>query len=283
MRSIVLTAALVFASGAWSAAQEDAPPDLSLPESKNAEEKRPSFAVPEPIKSRADLEYFTVTSVVYDQNQENIDRQSTALPELGDFYRRHIKIDTKVRLAEGQLGDKKVGQSDMLFFTGSIAALHTSDYEKKFLGAYLRDGGFLFAEDIQSGNGRRGGGNGGVAGTPFDRQLKALLADPLVLGSAGKHWKTVSNDHAIYKSYFDFPSGPPLARVQGGNISYLEVLEIRGRTAVIFSDLCISRGWGDLLASSRERDLQFGANLIVFAIAQRAAGIPMIKNQLKSQ
>ena len=44
----------------------------------------------------------------------------------------------------------------------------------------------------------------------------------------------------------------------------------------VFSDLCISRGWGDPEAPSRERDLQFGTNLLVFAMAERAAGTPML-------
>jgi hypothetical protein len=279
MRSIILTAALLFIAGGWSAAQEDERPDLSLPEPQKTEEKRPAFAVPEPAKDLADLGSFTVTSVVYDQSQENIDRQSTALPELGKYFQSHTRerIDTKVRFEERRLADKNMARSNMLFLTGSVTVLHFSDYEKKFLGDYLRGGGFLFAEDIQGSNER--GGGGGVEGTPFDRQFKALMADPAVLGSQGRYWQRVENDHPLYKSYFDFPTGPPLARVQGGNISYLETLEVRGRTAVVFSDLCISRGWGDPFASSRERDLQFGTNLVVFAIAERAAGTRMIKGR----
>ena len=58
----------------------------------------------------------------------------------------------------------------------------------------------------------------------------------------------------------------------GGSVARLEMLTLRGRAAAIFSDLNISWYWGDAFAVSRDRGLQFGANLIVFAMAQRAAG-----------
>jgi hypothetical protein len=41
---------------------------------------------------------------------------------------------------------------------------------------------------------------------------------------------------------------------------------------VIFSDLNISMHWADLEAESRERSLQFGTNLIVFAMTQQIGG-----------
>ena len=279
MRFPVLFALLTLVIlGGYSAAQEDERPDLSLPEPKKTEEKRAAFSLPEPTKAQENLGYFTVSAVLYNHSQENIDRQSSALPELADFFRAKTnhKIETRLRLNERRLGDKSMRASNMLFMTGSVAVIQVSDYEKKFLGEYLRDGGFIFAEDIQGSSGRRGGGGGGVEGTPFDRQFKALLADPQVLGAAGRQWRQVSNGHPLYKSFFDFPSGPPLARVQGGNIDYLETLELRGRIVAVFSDLCISRGWGDPEAPSRERDLQFGTNLLVFAMAERAAGTPML-------
>ena len=54
----------------------------------------------------------------------------------------------------------------------------------------------------------------------------------------------------------------------GGNVFDLEMLELRGRVAVVFSDLNLSWYWGDPMADARERGLQFGVNLIVFALTQ---------------
>jgi hypothetical protein len=48
------------------------------------------------------------------------------------------------------------------------------------------------------------------------------------------------------------------------------MLEYRGRVAVVFSDLNISYAWGVPEAIGRTRALQFGANLVIFALAQYA-------------
>ena len=39
---------------------------------------------------------------------------------------------------------------------------------------------------------------------------------------------------------------------------------MRGRTAVIFSDLNISWFWGNLEADGRDRSLQFGSTLVIY-------------------
>ena len=65
---------------------------------------------------------------------------------------------------------------------------------------------------------------------------------------------------------------PPLAATtQDSNVFDLEMLQVRGRVAVIFSDLNISRFWGNVEDGSRLRGLQFGANLIVSALTQKMA------------
>ena len=46
------------------------------------------------------------------------------------------------------------------------------------------------------------------------------------------------------------------------------MLELRGRVAAVFSDLNISWYWGDPAVDARERALQFGVNLMVFALTQ---------------
>jgi len=63
----------------------------------------------------------------------------------------------------------------------------------------------------------------------------------------------------------------------GGNVNELEMLERRGRILVIFSELNISVYWANVAVSSRKRYLQFGTNLIVFSLAQRVAGMPLVK------
>ena len=110
--------------------------------------------------------------------------------------------------------------------------------------------------------------NAGVQGTLFDRQFKALMQDPSVLGSDGSKWQKIPKDHDLYYSFFDFADGPPMGGAPGGNVFDLEMLELRGRVAVVFSDINISWYWGDPNADARERGLQFGVNLVVYALTQ---------------
>ena len=115
------------------------------------------------------------------------------------------------------------------------------------------------------------------SGTPFDVQLKALLADERVLGNR-VHWTTIRNDHPIYQAFFEFPAGPPLstssASRRSDRVRELEKLELRSRAVAIFADLNISYGWASTQVAGRRRTLQFGTNLLIFALAEKRAGPP---------
>lgn len=141
------------------------------------------------------------------------------------------------------------------------------------LGQFLQGGGLLFAEDVWPRSlGRFRFGEAGKPGTPFDRQFKALMKDPDVLGSTGMRWRRVPHDHALYASFFTLSDGPPPGAAQAGTETDLEMLEYRGRVGVIFSDLNLTYLWGDPLAQGREPSLQFGVNLLVFAMTRQQAG-----------
>lgn len=241
-------------------------------------EDRPSFSVPDPDKaiskaaSQKPGDPFIIAAIDYDQAEEGRDRVSSALPELVQYFQKSTEIQTPVHWVERTLNDDRFKQAALLFMTGNEATFRFSDNSKKNLGEYLKGGGILFSEDIRPPIRSRRSTGAGTDGTPFDRQFKALIKEPLVLGSLGDRWYKVSKKHPLYSSYFAFEDGPPMVGARGGNVFELEMLQVRGRVAIIFSDLNISSLWGDLNAQGRDRNLQFGANLIVFAMAQRAAG-----------
>ena len=242
-----------------------------------AQDDRPKFSVPEPKKEeRRPASALTITELLY-QLASQEDRFPTALPELVRFFKRVSavkKIETELKWNQLPADSPHLKQAILLYMTGNQAVLQFSESEKKGLGEYLNGGGLLYAEDIRMSDAINGldRQDAGVEGTPFDRQFKALMRDPLVLGENGAHWERIAKKHPLYAICFDFPDGPPMGGAQGGNVYELEMLQIRGRVAVIFSDLNISWYWGDSLADARDRGLQFGANLIVFAMTQRAAG-----------
>lgn len=217
--------------------------------------------------------FFNMTVVDYDLADKNIDRFPLAVEELMRYVRDHTKINARVQGTTLRFSDDRIHKAPLLYMTGNSAIVQLSDTEKENLGDYLKAGGFLFAEDIRQSveNGTAVnlvGTNAGVLGTTFDRQFKALMKDPKVLGTDGAKFQKIPKTHSIYSTFYDFQDGPPMGGASGGNVFDLEMLELRGRMTVLFSDLNISWYWGDQNATAKERGLQFGVNLIVFALTQ---------------
>lgn len=214
--------------------------------------------------------YFNMTVIDYDLADKNTDRFPTAVEELMRYMRDHTEIKAKIQGNTVELSDPSILSMPLIYMTGNSATLQISDTEKKNLGDYLKGGGFMFAEEIRQSDATAGleGRGAGTSGTPFDRQFKALMKDPLVLGTDGDKWQKIGKSHPLYSSFYEFRDGPPMGGCPGGNVFDLEMLELRGRVAVVFSDLNISWYWGDPLSDSREPGLQFGVNLVVFALTQ---------------
>ena len=229
-----------------------------------------AILIQDPDDKRAIRGFFNMTVIDYDIADKNKDRFPTAVEELMRYMRDHTEINARIEGTTLEFSDPSIMDAPMLYVTGNDAVLQISNTEKTNLGEYLKNGGFLYAEEIRQSDADNGldGKEAGVSGTPFDRQFKALMKDPLVLGSDGSKWQKVPKSHPLYYSFWDFPDGPPMGGAPAGNVFDLEMLELRGRVAVVFSDLNISWYWGDPLADARERGLQFGVNLIVFALTQ---------------
>jgi hypothetical protein len=268
--SIALALALLLAATLLAQTLEEEPP-----------EERPELNVPEPQRQLFPFSPqgpFTLVLLDYNNAVKERDYLSQALPEVVRFARESTGLEARLRWRQAALHDPGLGQALLLYMTGYDAVMRISDEEKKNLGEYLHQGGLLYAEDILplgEGLPRTPPRGGGIAGTPFDRQLKALLRDPLVLGDQGKYWEKLAKNAPLYWAYFDFADGPPLSGALNGNVFALEALELRGRIAVIFSDLNISWYWGNLEAEGRDRSLQFGVNLVVFALTRHFAGRPL--------
>jgi len=229
-----------------------------------------AILIQDPDNKRNIRGFFNMTVIDYDIADKNHDRFPTAAEELMRYMRDHTKINARIEGTTLEFSDPRIMEAPMLYMTGNSAVLQISETEKTNLGEYLKNGGFLYAEEIRQSDAENGldGKEAGVSGTPFDRQFKALMKDPSVLGSDGSKWQKVPKAHALYYAFWDFPDGPPMGGAPGGNVFDLEMLELRGRVAVVFSDLNVSWYWGDPLADARERGLQFGVNLIVYALTQ---------------
>jgi len=229
-----------------------------------------AILIQDPENKRNIRGFFNMTVIDYDLANKNNDRFPTAVEELMRYIRDYSKINARIAGTTIRLSDRDLMKAPFIYLTGNNAIFQFTDAEKESLGEYLREGGFLFADEIRKSDPESGlaGKNAGVIGTSFDRQFKALLKDPLVLGNDGDKWQKIPKDHDLFFSFFEFRDGPPMGGAPGGNVFDLEMLVLRGRVAVIFSDLNISWYWGDPNADARERGLQFGVNLIVYSLTQ---------------
>lgn len=192
-----------------------------------------------------------------------------AIPNLVHYLNAKTRIVAQITGERIELSSRALFEVPFLYMTGRDLPISFTKVELEHLGRYLREGGFAFIEDI----GRR------MRGTPFDQQMRSVLRE--ALGSDAKFF-VLPKDHPIYHSYYDFYDGPPLGGdvwdyerkkpLQAGNVDYLEGIEIEGRLAVLFSDVNVSWYWGSRYAEGRERGLQFGVNIIAYALTQ-AGGI----------
>jgi len=250
---------------------------LAEPDTTSEVKQTPRVVEPR-RQTRAVSRQQRIVAIRYALAEEGVDQFSASLPELVHFANQETQFDDVVFVDdEASLSDPNLGNPLLLYLSGNTAQLKLGAREKLWLGGYLMGGGLLFAEDVRPPALFRS--DVARSGTPFDRQLKALLADGRVLGDAGQAWRTIGHDHPVYQAFFEFPGGPTLGTSSGrrwrsGSVTELEMLEIRGRVAVVFSDLNISYGWASMEATGRRRALQFGTNLLVFALAEQRAGPP---------
>ena len=229
-----------------------------------------AILIQDPDNKRNIRGFFNMTVIDYDLANKNTDRFPTAAEELMRYMRDHTRVNARIEGTTLRMSDPNIMKQPFIYMTGHSAVFQFSDTEKQSLGEYLKNGGFMYAEEIRysDSDGELIGQGAGQEGTLFDRQFKALTKDPLVLGSDGAKWQKVAKTHPLYYSFYDFNDGPPMGGAPGGNVFALEMLELRGRVAVVFSDLNVSWYWGDPNADARERGLQFGVNLIVYALTQ---------------
>lgn len=238
--------------------------------------EKTTLPAPEPRMQRQEPGPATIAVIAYGGAVNERDILTQAVPELLRFIGESTDLATPLTWARMPLDDPRVPQALMLYLTGQDGQMRLDEVERKALGDFIRGGGLVFAEEVvPTGSGGVGLGNGGLEGTPFDRQLKALIRDPLVLGSQSPPWQRIPNNHPLYSCYFDMPGGPPLSGANAGNVRYLEGLEHRGRLAVIFSDLNFSSYWATTDAEGRDSSMRLGTNVVVLALTYRLAGRPL--------
>jgi len=180
-----------------------------------------------------------------------------ALQNLAEAMNKYTNIETDIRPAQ-TLDSKELFKAPFVLLAPTMR-FQLRDNEVQNLGRYMREGGFLFIDDARAE--RRG---------PVDMAIRDLLRKAL-----GKYasFERLPNNHPIYRSFFHF-DGPPtgLDTRAKYRTPYLEGIYLEGRLVAVISNKGYSVIWGRAQKGLREeRQLQFGVNVIVFALLQEGS------------
>ena len=147
-----------------------------------------------------------------------------------------------------------------LFMTGHKLVRFTAG-ERANLVRFVDSGGLLFSDDC----------NHDVAGLyakSFEDETRRMFAGPATLAK-------IPNSHALYRSFFKFPDGPPQTGHElngwGDDLvhDYLRGVERRGRLGVIYSNKDYGCEWDYDWRNKRfrsEDNTKFAVNLAVYAM-----------------
>ena len=147
-----------------------------------------------------------------------------------------------------------------LFMTGH-KLVRFSEQERGNLVRFVERGGFLFSDDC----------NHDIAGlyaTSFEQEMRRMFPGP---GTLDK----IPNNHALYKSFFQFPDGPPQTAHElngwGDDLvhDYLRAVLRKGRIGVLYSNKDYGCEWDYDWRNKRFRrddNTRFAVNVVVYAM-----------------
>lgn len=147
-----------------------------------------------------------------------------------------------------------------LFMTGH-KLVRFNERERAGLARFVERGGFLFSDDC----------NHDIAGlyaTSFEQEMRRMFPGA---GTLDK----IPNSHAIYKTFFQFPDGPPQTAHElngwGDDLvhDYLRAVERRGRIGVLYSNKDYGCEWDYDWRNKRfQRDdnTRFAVNIVVYSM-----------------
>lgn len=184
----------------------------------------------------------------------------------GDWYNdpscvpnmlRYLSEQTSIRTAKDEvrvsLLDDNLFSYPFLFMTGH-GRISLSDREAERLSVYLTNGGFLYTDD--------------------DYGMDSYFRQEMLKVFPNKEMVQVPFSHAIFHAHFDFPNGLAKIHEHDGGPPMAFAYFHDGRMVVFYSaNTNISDGWADPDVHGdppdvREKALQTGVNIIVYALTQ---------------
>jgi len=212
----------------------------------------PSFA-----RAQAGRYDFWFTRLKYDSGDWDVDARmpSNLITSLIDYTA--LRVDPTERVIA--LSDPRMLDAPFCYLAGHKLVEFNAAERQNFV-RYVRNGGFVFVDDCNH-------DIDGLFAKSFEAQM-ARLFGPAAL-------KKLPNTHALYRSFFRFPDGPPATGFElngwGDDLvhDYLKGIEVDGRLGVLYSNKDYGCEWDYDWRNKRflaEDNTRFGVNIVMYAL-----------------
>ncbi len=201
---------------------------------------------------------FVFTRLQYESGDWDIVDQRMP-SNLLDSLVAYTTISIAEREAVVPLASSDVLTASFCYLSGHKLVQFT-DRERDNFETNVRRGGFVFVDDCNH-------DIDGLFAKSFEAEMAKIFgADAL---------KKIPNDHAIYRSFFEFEKGPPTTSFElngwGDDLvhDYLRAIEIDGRIGVLYSNKDYGCEWDYDFRNKRflaEDNTKFGVNIVLYAM-----------------
>jgi len=212
----------------------------------------PSFA-----RAQAGRYDFWFTRLKYDSGDWDVDARmpSNVITSLIDYTT--LRVDPTEHVVA--LSDPRMLEAPLCYLAGHKLVEFNAAERQNFV-RYVRNGGFVFVDDCNH-------DIDGLFAKSFEAQM-AKLFGPAAL-------KKLPNTHALYRSFFRFPDGPPATGFElngwGDDLvhDYLKGIEVDGRLGVLYSNKDYGCEWDYDWRNKRflaEDNTRFAVNIVMYAL-----------------
>ena len=199
---------------------------------------------------------FYFTRLMYESGDWDVDQRmpSNILHSLVQYTT--LSVDPVERIVA--LSDPKMLEAPFCYLAGHKLVQFTKEERANF-EQYVRNGGFVFVDDCNH-------DIDGLFARSFEEQMKTIFGAGAL--------KKIPNNHALYRSFFQF-DGPPATSVElngwGDDLvhDYLKAVEQDGRLGVLYSNKDYGCEWDYDFRNKRwlaQDNTRFAVNIIMYAL-----------------
>ena len=214
-------------------------------------------ALPRFARAQAGRYDFWFTRLKYDSGDWDVDARmpSNLITSLIDYT--SLRVDPKEHVLD--LSDPRMLQAPFCYLAGHKLVEFNAAERENFV-RYVRNGGFVFVADCNH-------DIDGLFAKSFEAQMGKLFGASAL--------KKLPDNHALYRSFFNFPDGPPATGFElngwGDDLvhDYLKGIEVDGRLGVLYSNKDYGCEWDYDWRNKRflaEDNTRFAVNIVMYAL-----------------